>query len=165
MSDPGELDKVISQALDERELEYRQHGPGRFVIKLPGEKKLATMVQLEVGEHAVLVEAFVMRRPEENRERLFDFLLQRNARQYAVAFALDSAGDVYLVGRLARHAITPDELDRVLGSVLAAADENFNTMLEIGFGESIRREWAWRVKNGESLANLQAFARFADPDR
>jgi Putative bacterial sensory transduction regulator len=160
-----DLDEVITQTLDDRALEYRRHGPGQFVIKLPGEKKLATMVQLAVGEHAVLVEAFVMRRPEENRERLFDFLLQRNARLYGVAFALDSSGDVYLVGRLARHSITPDELDRVLGSVLAAADENFNTMLEIGFGDSIRREWAWRVKNNESLANLQAFVRFADPNR
>lgn len=165
MTDRGELDKVIGAALDERELEYRQHAPGQFVIKLPGEKKLATMVQLEVGEHAVLIEAFVMRRPDERREELFDFLLQRNARLYGVAFALDSAGDVYLVGRVARHAITSDELDRLLGSVLAAADDNFNTMLEIGFGDSIRREWAWRVKTGESLANLQAFARFADPDR
>jgi hypothetical protein len=165
VNDPGELDKVITQALDEGELEYRQHGPGQFVVKLPGEKKLATMVQLVVGEHAVLVEAFVMRRPDENREQLFDFLLQRNARMYGVAFALDSAGDVYLVGRVARHAVTAEELDRLLGSVLAAADDNFNSMLEIGFGDSIRREWAWRVKSGESLANLQAFARFADPDR
>jgi hypothetical protein len=37
-------------------------------------------------------------------------------------------------------------------------------MLRLGFGDSIKREWAWRVKRGESLANLQAFARFADPD-
>ena len=36
-------------------------------------------------------------------------------------------------------------------------------MLEIGFGTSIRREWDWRVKRGESLRNLEAFAAFADP--
>jgi hypothetical protein len=28
---------------------------------------------------------------------------------------------------------------------------------------SIRKEWAWRRKRGESLANLRAFAQFADP--
>ena len=39
------------------------------------------------------------------------------------------------------------------------------TALELGFASSIRREWAWRAKRGESLANLRAFARFADPDR
>ena len=37
--------------------------------------------------------------------------------------------------------------------------------LELGFASAIRREWAWRAKRGESLANLQAFARFADLDR
>jgi hypothetical protein len=31
----------------------------------------------------------------------------------------------------------------------------------MGFGSSIKREWAWRVKNGESLANLKAFESFA----
>jgi hypothetical protein len=49
--------------------------------------------------------------------------------------------------------------------VLTYADEHFNTMLEIGFGTSIRREWDWRVKRGESLRNLEAFAAFADPAR
>ena len=155
-----DLDQVIRTTLDERDLEYRRHRPGRYAVKLPGTRKLATMCQLELGEHSLLVEAFVMRRPDENRERLYDLLLQRNARMYGVAFALDSTGDVYLVGRIPLHAVTPDELDRLLGAVLSYADDNFNTMLEIGFGSSIRREWAWRVKNGESLANLAAFADF-----
>jgi hypothetical protein len=31
----------------------------------------------------------------------------------------------------------------------------------MGFGSSIRREWAWRVKNDQPLANLAAFADFA----
>ena len=83
---------------------------------------------------------------------------------YGVAWSLDPVGDVYLVGRLPLAAVTPDEIDRLLGAVLTYADETFDTMLEIGFGGSIRREWAWRVKRGESLANLRAFARFADPD-
>jgi 2,3-dihydroxybenzoate decarboxylase len=34
-----------------------------------------------------------------------------------------------------------------------------DTMLEIGFGSSIRREWDWRVSRGESTANLQAFKK------
>ncbi len=54
-------------------------------------------------------------------------------------------------------------MDRLLGSVLQYADESFDPLLEIGFGSSIRREWEWRAKRGESLANLQAFAAFADP--
>jgi hypothetical protein len=123
------------------------------------------MCWLVVGDHSMLVEAFVMRRPDEQREQLYQFMLRRNARMYGVAFCVDPDGDVYLVGRVPLHAVTPQEVDRLLGAVLTYADENFNAMLEIGFASSIRREWAWRVRRGESLANLRAFARFADPDR
>ena len=48
--------------------------------------------------------------------------------------------------------------------MLQYADESFDLLLEIGFVTSIRKEWAWREKRGESLANLQAFARFAAPE-
>ena len=82
---------------------------------------------------------------------------------YGVAYSIDSVGDIYLTDRLPHAAVTPEEIDRILGAVLSYADDHFNTMLEIGFGTSIRREWAWRVKRGESLRNLEAFAAFADP--
>jgi hypothetical protein len=49
----------------------------------------------------------------------------------------------------------------LLGQVLEAADGDFNTLLEIGFASSIRREWAWRTDRGESLANLKAFAHLS----
>jgi hypothetical protein len=161
----AELDAVIRAALDERELTYQRTAPGSYLVRLPGEHKQATMCWLVAGDHALLVEAFLMRHAEENEQRLYDFLLQRNARMYGVAFSLDQNGDVYLVGRLPLAAVDPEEIDRLLGSVLTYADESFDTMLEIGYGSAIRREWAWRVKRGESLANLAAFARFADPDR
>lgn len=56
-------------------------------------------------------------------------------------------------------AVTPDELDRLLGSVLEAADGDFNTLLELGFASAIRKEYAWRVSRGESTRNLEAFTR------
>jgi hypothetical protein len=103
--------------------------------------------------------------PDENREQLWAWLLQHNARMYGLSYSIDTVGDVYLTGRLPHAAVTAEEIDRLLGSVLTYADEHFNTMLEIGFGSSIRREWDWRVKRGESLRNLEAFAAFADPAR
>ena len=157
--------QVIRAALDDAGLEYTNPGEGQFFVRLPGTNKLATNCWLVVGRHAVLVEAFVCRKPDENADEFMRFLLRRNAKTYAVSFALDPVGDVYLVGRLPLHAITAEELDRVLGSVLQYADESFNPLLEIGFASSIQREWEWRLRKGESTANLQAFARFADPDR
>ena len=55
-------------------------------------------------------------------------------------------------------AVTEQELDRVIGAVLQYSDSSFNPLLELGFSSAIRREWAWRVSRGESLANLEAFA-------
>lgn len=156
---------TIRAALDEGELTYTCQEEGQFFVTLPGTNKLATHCWLVVGRHALLVEAFVCRKPDENHEEFQRFLLRRNARMYAVSFALNDAGDVYLVGRLALQSVTAEEVDRILGAVLQYADESFNPLLEIGFASSIQREWEWRRKNGESTANLQAFARFADPDR
>jgi hypothetical protein len=74
---------------------------------LPGTHKLATNCWLVAGAHALLVEAFVCRKPDENVEEFYRFLLRRNARLYGVAFSIDAAGDVYLVGRLPLHSVTP----------------------------------------------------------
>ena len=159
------LDGVIAETLDDRGLAYERPADGAFLVTLPGQHKLTTMCWLVIGDHSLLVEAFFMRRPDEHHAELFEFLLGRNARMYGVAFSVDHLGDVYLVGRRSLAAVTPDEIDRLLGAVLTYADENFDKALEIGFPSSIRREWEWRQKRGESLANLQAFARFADPGR
>jgi hypothetical protein len=155
---------ALRSALDNGGLTYEETEPGSFFVTLPGTHKLATHCWLVVGKHSLLVEAFVVRKPDENLEEFQAFLLRRNARMYAVAFSTDPAGDVYLVGRLPLGGLDDAEVDRILGCVLQYADESFDTLLEIGFASSIRREWAWRLKRGESTANLQAFARFAKPD-
>jgi hypothetical protein len=77
---------------------------------------------------------------------------------YGLAFAINQLGDIYLVGRLPLVAVNPQELDRILGSVLQYSDSSFNPLLELGFANAIRREWAWRVTRGESLSNLEHFA-------
>ncbi len=150
----------LDGALSRAGLSYRQVEPGVFSVELPGEHRLKTVCWLSVGQHALAIEAFVMRQPDENRERVWAYLLARNASTYVVSWSIDDHGDVYLSGRLPLAAISDDEIDRVLGSVVSNADDNFNPLLQLGFGSSIRREWAWRVKNGESVRNLDAFRDF-----
>ena len=156
---------VVEETLRSLELGFEQPRPGAFLVMLEGQHKLATMTWLVVGEHSLGVEAFFCRQPDENHEAFYRFLLERNGRMYGVHFTLDEMGDVYLTGRLPLSSVSAEDIDRLLGCVLSYSDENFDVALELGFGSAIRREWAWRVKRGESLANLQAFARFADPDR
>ena len=153
--------ETIEAALRDTELDYERNGPDAFVVNLPGTRRLKTACWLTIGEHALSVEAFVMRKPDENAEQVYRYLLEHNARMYGVAWSIDDSGDVYLSGRVALASISAAEIDRLLGAVLEYADGSFNALLQLGFGSSIRREWAWRVKNGESLANLAAFEAFA----
>ncbi|MGN2635650.1 YbjN domain-containing protein [Nocardia takedensis] len=154
--------RLVEQTLREREIEYTRPGEDVFVVVLPGERKLKTTVMVTVGTHGLRIESFVCRKPDENFEGVYKFLLRRNRRLYAVAYTLDRVGDIYLVGRVSLHAVTADELDRIFGQVLEAVDADFNTLLELGFAESIRKEWKWRVSRGESLKNLRAFEHLVD---
>jgi hypothetical protein len=148
---------IVRGTLEASELEWAEHRRGVFEVDLPGERRLKTTCRLEVGRHALAVHAFVARNPDENHEAVYRWLLERNLRLFGVAFAVDASGDIYLDGRLSLHAVTADELDRLLGAVLTYADESFNTILELGFATSIRREWGWRESRGEPTDNLEAF--------
>jgi hypothetical protein len=146
----------VRDYLTENDLEFTEVD-GVFSFALPGERKLQTPVRLDLGPHSLGVHAFVCRNPDENHERVYRWLLERNLKTYGVSYAVDRLGDIYLDARLPLSLVTPDELDRLLGSVLIHADGSFNTILELGFATSIRKEWEWRNLRGESTRNLDAF--------
>lgn len=154
---------VVRTYLVDNDIDFEESSPGTFTFSLPGEKKLQTPVRLDVGSHALGVHAFVCRRPDEEFERVYRWLLERNLKMYGVGFALDHHGDIYLDARLPLSSTTPEDLDKLLGSVLTYADESFNTILELGFESSIRKEWQWRIDRGESTANLEAFRGWLEP--
>lgn len=163
------VQQLIEETLSDHGLNFTryeaEHGglPG-FIVELPGERKLVTNTLLTIGDHSVRVEAFVCRRPDENHEGVYRFLLRRNRKLYGVSYTLDNIGDIYLIGRMALDIVNEEEIDRVLGQVLEAVNDDFNTLLELGFATSIRKEWAWRVARGESLKNLKAFRHLIDRD-
>ena len=150
-------DYLVANEIEHDETAREGVEGARFSLTLPGEKNLQTPVRLDVGAHALGVHAFVCRNPDENHARVHRWLLERNLRMYAVSFAVDRHGDIYLEARLPLVSVDPDELDRILGSVLANADESFNAILELGFATSIRKEWEWRISRGEPIRNLEAF--------
>jgi hypothetical protein len=157
MTTPEHVTAVVAVGLTEAGVEYHRRDVGQFLVMLTGTRRLQTHCWLVVREQALFVQAFVCRKPDEEHEAVFRFLLQRNARLYGVHYMLDRIGDIHLVGRVPLAGVTPAEVDRLLGQVLEAADGDFNTLLEMGFASSIRREHAWRMDRGESVANLSAF--------
>lgn len=153
----AEATQVIEGVLRDAELEWESPAPGSYVVKLPGTRKLSTTVSLIAGRHTLSLNAFVIRHPDENEAAVHRWLLERNLKLFGVSYAVDPLGDVYVTGRLPLSAVTAEELDRLLGQVLQAADDSFNTLLELGFASAIRKEYAWRVSRGESTRNLDAF--------
>ena len=158
MADAQKAAQVVEGALKDAELEWESPEPGTYVVKLPGTRTLSTTVSLIVGRHSLSLNAFVIRHPDENESGVHRWLLERNLKLYGVSYAVDRLGDVYVTARLPLAAITADEIDRILGQVLEAADGAFNTLLELGFATAIRKEYAWRLARGESTRNLDAFS-------
>ncbi|MEV0914352.1 YbjN domain-containing protein [Streptomyces sp. NPDC049967] len=153
----GQVAQVIEAMLDDAGLDWESPAPGSYVVPLPGTRKLSTTCSLLVGTHSLSLNAFVIRHPDENEPAVHRWLLERNLRLFGVSYAVDSLGDIYLVGKLPLSVVTAEELDRLLGVVLEAADGAFNSLLELGFASAIRKEYEWRVSRGESTRNLDAF--------
>ncbi|MFF2330083.1 MULTISPECIES: YbjN domain-containing protein [unclassified Streptomyces] len=156
-SEATQVARIIESTLKDAELAWESPEPGSYVVTLPGTRKLSTTCSLRVGRHSLSLNAFVVRHPDENDAAVHRWLLERNLRLFGVSYAIDPLGDIYLVGKLPLSVVSPQELDRLLGTVLEAADGSFNTLLELGFASAIRKEYVWRVSRGESTRNLDAF--------
>ena len=148
---------VIEEFLESHDLDFERSNEKTFMVTLPGGKKLPTHCALIVGDNSLSINAFVIRKPDTHEDAVHKWCLAKNAQMYGIAFAINELGDIYLVGRLPLAAVSALEIDRIIGSVLQYSDSSFNPLLELGFADAIRREWAWRVSRGESLANLEAF--------
>jgi hypothetical protein len=156
--DSEKAELVLRAWLDDSGVEYEPGvRPREYVVQLPGEAKLRTIVSLLVGERSLSAVAFVVRRPDENHEAVYRWMLTKNTRLPGIAFALDRLGDVFLTGRIPVEGVTDRTIDELLGAMLGIADSSFNELLALGFLSAMRREWAWRSARGESLRNLEAF--------
>lgn len=135
----------------------RGRRPDEYVVSLPGDRKLKTVVSLVIGPSVTSIVAFVIRKPDENHAAFYRFLLLRNLKLPGIAYGLDKLGDVYVTGSVPTRAVDQAYLDQIFGVVLEAADSPFNDLLLLGFKTAMKREWDWRILRGESLANLEAF--------
>ena len=159
-SDTSDTVKVLAAVeafVTGQELEWERGArEGEVVVTLPGEHKLKTVLSLLVRERGLSGTAFVIRNADEAHERFYRTLLRRNLRMAGVAYAIDASGDVYVTSHVPLAGVDEAYLDQLLGTVLEAADEPFDELLEIGFITSMRKEWAWRISRGESKGSSAA---------
>jgi hypothetical protein len=110
----------------------------RWFIRLAGEEKQYTTIWFHLRERTLHFETQFMPAPEENREVLFEYLLRLNAKLFGVRFAIGDEDAVYLVGQLPWSAVDEDELDRIVGSAYAYAEQYFRPAMRIGYQSKFR---------------------------
>jgi hypothetical protein len=62
-----------------------------------------------------------------------DLLLRRNDTLVGAHFSIGDESAIYVRGQLPDAAVTPDELDRVLGTLYTTVEANFRALVRLGF--------------------------------
>ena len=71
--------------------------------------------------------------PDENKELFFENILIRNRKIVGATFCLGEEDAVFLIGAIPASTVEPNELDRILGTLWMAVEQNFKPLLKIGF--------------------------------
>jgi len=95
---------IIEDFLESHDLDFERANADSFLVTLPGDKKLQTHCALQVGDNSLSINAFVIRKPDENAGKVHEWLLTKNASMYAVTFAINELGDIFLASIRSRNS-------------------------------------------------------------
>ena len=70
---------TIESFLSSQKIDFEKSGQ-TFLVTLPGEKKLQTHCALIVGDHSLSINAFVIRKPDENEAAVHHWCMSKNGR-------------------------------------------------------------------------------------
>ncbi|HZQ86754.1 MAG TPA: YbjN domain-containing protein [Acidimicrobiales bacterium] len=116
------------------------HDPAecRWYVRMKGEEKSFTTVWLTLRQRTLHYETYFMPAPEENVEACYEFLLRLNQRLFGMRFAIGLEDALYLVGQMPLSALDDDELDRIIGSTYAYAEQYFRPAMRIGYATQFK---------------------------
>lgn len=139
MSDPAAAVRAFLEARpgDVTVLGSRE---GVWDIMLPSYWKESVAITLELGDWNLRAEAFFMRAPEDNRAETYHLFLQRNLRSGLWRFAATETGDVLLRAVLPREAVTEEQLDRLLGTLVQLVDETYVPAMKLGYASGLKEQ-------------------------
>lgn len=133
----SQIDQWLSQlAAANPAVEAVDHADGdqrRWYVRLRGEEKEHITVWLTLGQRTLRYEAYVMPAPQENIAQVYELALRRNEKLIGAHFAIGVEDALFLRGELPLVAVCADEIDRVVGSIYAYAEQNFPAMIRLGF--------------------------------
>jgi len=147
----------VAHFLTTQDVVWDEANSTTLVAELHGTNKHTINVAISISQRTLRIESFVARKPDENGENVYRWLLEQNSKLVSLGYFVDQFGDIYIAGNLPKELATIEHFDQLLGGVMAAVDASFNPILELGFKSAIEREWSWRTSNGMSTENLEAF--------
>lgn len=107
--------------------------PDRWMVRLRGEAKEFTTIWLRLGQRTLRYETYVMPYPGENVSDVFELLLRRNERLVGAHYALGAENAIFLTGELILPAVEERELDRIIGTLYATVEAQFDELVRRGF--------------------------------
>ncbi len=140
--------RAVTDALVGAGLPVTAVGPDRWLTRLEGERKRTIPVLLHLDERSLKLSALLAGHPDEQHGAVHRLLLHRNQRPAPVHFAIDDAGDLFLVGRVPLAALDERAVDELLGLVLAMTDDVVDRVLATGFASYLAAEQRWRAREG-----------------
>jgi Putative bacterial sensory transduction regulator len=133
----SQIDQWLAQlAAANPAVEAVDHADGdqrRWYVRLRGEEKEHITVWLTLGQRTLRYEAYVMPAPQENIAQVYELALRRNEKLIGAHFAIGVEDALFLRGELPLVAVCADEIDRIVGSIYAYAEQNFPAMIRLGF--------------------------------
>lgn len=113
---------------------YEQVREGFWYVRVNGINRQWIPIEISLGERTVLLVSHVIPDPIDNAESVYKYLLRKNFHVTDCAFAFEGReGVICLVSRIDIDALTSDELDRRVGSIVQLTEETFRVILSIGF--------------------------------
>ena len=128
-----QLDENPAVLAVERDREVR-----RWYVRMRGEERDVITIWLTLGQRTLQYETYFMPAPEERAAELYEYLLRRNHRLFALRFSIGAEDAVYLVGQLPVTSIDEPELDRIVGTTYATVEQYFRPAMRIGYGAKFR---------------------------
>jgi hypothetical protein len=110
----------------------------QWFVRLLGEEKATFSVLFQLDQRTLAYETYLMPAAEENHERLYAHLLERNRHLYGCALCIGADDGVFLAGKQDLRWVDETELDRILGSLYSYTEQFFRPAMRLGYASSFK---------------------------
>jgi hypothetical protein len=110
----------------------------RWYVRMRGVEKNVVTIWVTLRDRGLHFETYVAPGPQENFAEAFEYVLRVNQRLVGCSFCIGVEDAFYLIGSIAIEDLTAAAFDRMMGSLYAASEECFTTIMRIGYASVYR---------------------------